>query len=302
MKKSIWLPLAAGILLTSGCGKKQETISTDPESAPKVANAKNGSTLTPPSDPKEVVRLFLDSMRQGNGAQLSSLLTSLAREEIKRKQLEIAPLGSPMATFQIIETAEQDGVMLVSSTWTEPPEQAGQPATELEVVWELHKETVGWRICGMAVDPKNGDEVQIVDFEKLEPDQPAHDAQRVAALPNAPPGYATNPNTPAPVSNFPPRNPPVGNLPPSSNYGQLPSGNLPPTNTLPPSTGFSPNGIPTSNFSAGQPASPPASGLQQPTGQFGNQNQPQPLIPGSFSFPPANNSLPPSNDSNQIRR
>ena len=53
-------------------------------------------------------------MRQGNGAQLSSLLSSLAREEIKRKGLEIAPLGSPMATFGNIEAAEHEGGMLVA--------------------------------------------------------------------------------------------------------------------------------------------------------------------------------------------
>ncbi len=300
MKKLTWLPLAAGVLLASGCGKNADIASTDPASASKTAKINNGSELTTPSDPKEVVRLFLDSMRQGNGAQLSSLLSSLAREEIKRKQLEIAPLGSPMATFQIIEAAEQDGGMLVSSTWTEP-EQAGQPATELEVVWELRKETEGWRICGMAVDPKNGDDVQIVDFEKLEPEQPAPDPQRVATLPSGPSGYVANANIPASQGNHPQNtttNQPVGNFPPANNYGQVPSSNLPPASNLPPSNGYQSGGLPPSNF----PNNQPANGLPQTNGQFGNQNQPPPIVQGNFAFPPAANSLPPTGQPNQIRR
>lgn len=308
MKKSIWLPLAAGVLLASGCGKSPDVASSDPTSARAIASTNNASGLTTPSDPKEIVRLFLDSMREGNGARLSSLLSSLAREEIKRKQLEIAPLGSPLATFQMGEAAEQDGGMLVSSTWTEP-EQAGQPATELEVVWELRKETEGWRICGMAVDPKNGDEVQIVDFEKLEPEQPTQDPQRVASLPNAPGANVGNAgNTGGLGSNFPPNSPqinvpvpnnvPAGNFPPATSYGQAPTygqalnGNLPPANSsLPPSAGYPPSNLPPSNY----PTNNSPNGLPQPAGQFGNSALPPQNLPGNFALPPAN-------EPNQIRR
>ena len=308
MKKSLLLPLATGVLLASGCGTKQE-IANPGTATPSVANVQNGTALTTPSDPKEVVRLFLDSMRQGNGAQLSSLLSTLAREEIKRKELEIAPLGSPMATFQVISAAEHEGGMLVESTWIEP-EQSGQPATELEVVWELRKEPEGWRICGMAVDPKNGDEVQIVDFEKLEPEQPAptQDPQRVAVLPNAPANNGFTPNNASSTTNFPPATnfpppgnpPPPGNFPPSGNYSPAPTGNFQPTNNPLQATarGFQQNGLPPSNF----PTSQPTNGLPQPPAQYGNPNQLPPIVPGSFSLPPAGNPQPVSGPQNPIRR
>jgi len=305
MKKSIWLPLATGVLLASGCGTKNEIASSGTSTA-STANAHNGAALTTPSDPKEVVRLFLDSMRQGNGAQLSSLLSSLAREEIKRKELEIAPLGSPMATFQIIEAAEQNGGMLVSSTWTEP-EQPGQPPTELEVVWELRKEPDGWRICGMAVDPKNGDEIQIVDFEKLEPEKPAQDPQRIAALPNVPTGLPVN--NVAPVGNYPANNGvapnnafPASNLPPVQNYGPGQTGSFQPASNLP-ATGFQPAVPSPSNYPASQPNGlPQPGGLPQPSAPYGNSNQLPPVVPGNYSLPPASSSLPAPNNSNPIRR
>ncbi len=312
MKKTLWQPLAACLLLTSGCGTHKEFAnSVDPDAA--ISSTKPHSSVTTPSEPKEVVQLFLDSMREGNGAQLSTLLSTLAREEIKRKKLEIAPLGSPLANFKVNEAAEQEGGMLVSSTWTEP-DQPGQPATELEVVWELRKEPAGWRICGMAVDPKNGDEVQIVDFEKLEPDQPAQDPQRVAALPNALPGMPAY--TGAPPSNYPSNSlPPSSNFaptnngfapnnaqpgfPPAGNYGPKATGNIQPANNnLPPAAGYQPSNLPPTNY----PGNQPSSGLPQPHSQFGNQNQLPPIVPGNFNLPPAGNPLPASYDSNQIRR
>ncbi len=298
MKKTLWLPLAVSLLLTPGCGTNKEVASmVDPAAA--VSGTKTNSSVTIPSEPKEVVQLFLDSMREGNGAQLSNLLSTLAREEIKRKKLEIAPLGSPLANFKVNEAAEQEGGMLVSSTWTEP-DQPGQPATELEVVWELRKEPAGWRICGMAVDPKNGEEVQIVDFEKLEPDQPSQDPQFVAALPNASSGMPAY--TGAPLTNYPPNSlPPSSNLAPNAN-GFAPSnaqlGFPPSNNNLPPATGHQPSNLPPANY----PGNQPASGVPQPNSHFGNQNPLPPIVPGSFSLPPAGNPLPASYDSNQIRR
>ncbi len=312
MKKTLWLPLAASLLLTPGCGTNKEVASTvDPAAA--VSGTKPNSNVTTPSEPKEVVQLFLDSMREGNGAQLSNLLSTLAREEIKRKKLEIAPLGSPLANFKVNEAAEQEGGMFVSSTWTEP-DQPGQPATELEVVWVLRKEPAGWRICGMAVDPQNGDEVQIVDFEKLEPDQPTQDPQFVAALPNPLPGMPAY--TGAPPSSYPPNSlPPSSNyapnpngfapnnaqpgLPPAGNYGPAATGNFQPANgNLPPATGHQPSNLPPANY----PGNQPANGLPQPNSQFGNQNQLPPIVSGSVNLPPARNPLPASYDSNQIRR
>lgn len=280
MKKSLWLPLAAGALLATGCGTKPEVATTGANESGTTAVATNGKGSVAPSDPKEVVRLFLDSMRQGNGNQLSMLLSTLAREEIKSKQLEIAPLGSPMAHFQIQNAVQEGDGMLVESTWTEP-EQSGQPATELEVVWELRKEPAGWRICGMAVDPKNGDEVQIVNFEKLEPEQPpAQDPQRVASLPNAPTGFPANANAPAGQNNLPQQ--PVGGFPPAT------GNNLPAANTLPVGNfGPAPTGF-SSNQPTNLPVGQPTGGLPQPSGNYGGSNQLPPIVPGNSPLPAAN--------------
>lgn len=252
MRKTIWIPVCLTALLTFGCNKAEQTAQAPSKNTTPVSTGGNagqpaplqtaGSKVQSPTDPKEVVRLFFDSMRQGNGAQIEALLSTAAREEIKRKDIVIDPLGSPQAMFQIGESALQKDVMLISSTWSEP-EQNGQPAQDLEVVWELRQEAAGWKICGMAVDPGTGEEVQVVNFERLE-QEPAPAEQRVASLPNAPVGGVPQ-NVPAP-QNF------QGQLPASQ--GLPAAQGLPPAQGLPeivPASGQRP---PVANGSAGLPA------------------------------------------------
>ena len=300
MKKLFWIPLAATAALVSGCGSNPPTATNDSPatngstaSHSLPAQPRTGTTSQLPTEPKEVVRLFLDSMRQGNGTQLAALLSTAAREEITRKKLEIDPLGSPLATFQIGEAGthpEQPDSMLVSTVWSEPA-QNGQPEANLDVVWALRKEASGWRICEMAVDPMNGEDVQIVNFEHLEPEQPAPQEQRVASLPNAPASFpaAANgqqfqqpPQQQPPMQQFQPPNQPQfpqqsgAFPPPGSPSAGYPPSNLPAGNA--PTNGFQPNALPAIVPSSGQ--LPPA----QPS--------------GSFTLPPANGTLPQANSGN----
>lgn len=270
MKKLLWIPVSAGLLVVVGCGQSPKTADAPVASSNTTSPASTVDNAAPtrttpaqaqlPSDPKEVVQLFLDSMRQGNGAQLSALMTTAAREEIRRKELVIDPLGSPLATFKIGEAAQQEDAMLVSSVWTEPGEKGEEPS-ELEVVWELRKETAGWRVCGMAVDPMTGDEVQVVNFESMEqePTKVESEPARVASLPSAalPNAAPATQGTALPNSALPGQTPqgqlpaasfqqtqlpPVQTAPPQGNFALPPaSSSLPPgTNSLPPSNGFSP--------------------------------------------------------------
>lgn len=288
----LWIPVSAGLMFAIGCGDSPKTAdatkpasSTAPSTAPSSASTASATAPRPtsssaslPSEPKEVVQLFLDSMRQGNGAQLSALMTSAAREEIRRKELVIDPLGSPLATFKIGEAAQQEDAMLVSSVWTEPGEKGEEPS-ELEVVWELRKETEGWRVCGMAVDPMTGEDVQVVNFESMEQDPTgvAAEPSRVASLPNAAPAATQfQQNQPQLNQSAPsfPGNPATQVLPPVTQV-------LPPvTQGFPPATqGFPPatQGFPpaTQGFPPASQGLPPASSLP-PAGSSG-------LPPGGFA-------------------
>lgn len=218
MKRILWAPVALSLAFTVGCGGGGNQTADAPVAAnTPVAQGgvaglpAAGTNIVTPTDPKDIVRVFLDAMRAGNAEQLSALFSSAAREEIARQGIQIAPPGSAQATFQIQDAVPQGEAILVTSKWIEPPTAAGEQPQEMEVLWVLRKEAAGWRVCEMAVDPGTGEEYEVVNFEKLdEPgtspaaQTPEAPATRVAALPGAP-----------------------GSLPPSSPAGALPTGGLP---------------------------------------------------------------------------
>jgi hypothetical protein len=292
MKKTLFLPAALSFAMFVGCGSKPDQVANGPAAVgdiPSTAGV-NGSPsqnqVVLPSDPKEIVRVFLDAMREGKGEQLAALFSTNARAEIQKHGIKIEPPGSAQATFEIGEAAPQGDAMLVSSLWKEPPATVGEVPQEMEVVWELRKEAAGWRVCGMAVDPGTGDEYEIVNFEKLdEPETGAPQAPqtRMASLPqgipagtNAPQmtgaagmtgapgvgnGQGFNGGAPMPGSGYvaPAPGVPSSN---STNYQSMPGSGLP-------SSGL-PAGMPPSGFSSGSqptgglpPAGQPVGGLPQ---------------------------------------
>jgi hypothetical protein len=244
MKKTLFLPAALSFAMFVGCGSKSDQAANGPAAVgdiPSAAGA-NGSLsqnqVVLPSEPKEIVRVFLDAMREGKGEQLAALFSTNARAEIQKHGIKIEPPGSAQATFEIGEAAPQGDAMLVSSLWKEPPATVGEVPQEMEVVWELRKEAAGWRVCGMAVDPGTGDEYEIVNFEKLDepetgtPQAPQAPQTRVASLPQGIPAgtYAPEMTGAAgmPPSGFPSGSQPTGGLPPTGQpVGGLPQNGLP---------------------------------------------------------------------------
>ena len=274
MKKQFLAALALSTVFYVGCGGGDKPVADAPPQVPaadspsmvssgnSAPSAAAAGVLTP-SDPKEIVRVFLEAMRKGDANQLAALFTEAARKEIERQGITIEPPGSAAATFTIGDATMQDDEVLVSSTWVEP-EVEGEAPKEMEVVWVLHKDIPGWRVAGMAVavGPTEND-LEIVNFENLdEPtmEQPAPPQGRVATLPNAPaptgatglPGNQGLPGNPGagalPASGLPGGGV-SGQLPPLPMNGLPPSGNLPPTGGLPPAGGLPPSGgLPPANF------------------------------------------------------
>lgn len=275
MKKQIlFASLAAAMIANIGCdsGKKTELAQdgaqalsgananttnkpTGAMSGPNMANTGATSALpsvdgmvplsaldlSNPTRPEEIVGAFLEGMRSGNAKVIESMLSSRARQEIQAKGLEIAPIGSPQAAFEIGKAEQVDpkepNVMLVTSNWLEPSTDGN--ATEYEVVWALVRETEGWRICEMAVDTHvEGEEIQVVNFENLAevaPETapggaPVPPSERTATLPAGANGAGQLP--PPPPSNAPALPPTNGGLPALPPSG-APIQPLPPTG-LPP--------------------------------------------------------------------
>jgi hypothetical protein len=269
MKKTIFLPAALSFAMFVGCGSKPEQTASGPAA---VANMPStvGMNGTPsqnpvalPSEPKEIVRVFLDAMREGKGEQLAALFSTNARAEIQKHGIKIEPPGSAQATFEIGEAAPQGDAILVSSLWKEPPTTVGEVPQEMEVVWELRKEAAGWRVCGMAVDPGTGEEYEVVNFEKLdEPEAgvPQAPQTRMASLPQ---GVPSGPNTPGinGVQGMSNGQGFTGGLPAAGSGYAAPSQGIPSSNNVN-NPSFPGSGLPSSSLPAGMPQNGFPSGSQ----------------------------------------
>lgn len=164
--------------LTVGCGGSDSgdapsTASTSETSQETTAPAQTSSapmeivqdgSSTPAA---ESVAIFLDSLRRGNEAAANGVLTLKAREELAKTSYVIQPLGTPEGQFKIGRVSYSDDYQdsaLVECLWQEPA-SAGEQAVSMDIVCEVRKENVGWRISGIAVSIPETEEALILDFE-----------------------------------------------------------------------------------------------------------------------------------------
>lgn len=177
-------PLAAlsmTIPFLTGCGGSGETTPTaSAESGAPTVTEPSAPLVTPPTvnqatvvengvetEAAKCVAVFLDSLRRGDERAANGVLTPKAQQEMAKTSYAIQPLGTPEGKYTIGRVGfpypEKD-VALVECTWTEPA-APGEAVAPLEIVCEVHKETVGWRISGMGVTMQGTDEALVLDFE-----------------------------------------------------------------------------------------------------------------------------------------
>ncbi len=173
--KSAWHGCFAVALLVTivGCSSQTATPTVKPVEKSQASTAtqqplvtgKSVNSVTPAS---EIVTLFLESLKKGDAVQTGNLLTAAAKEEIERRGLAIAPLGSPESTFRIGRTQYSDNdqdAAYVESEWIEPSD--GGQAVGWDVVFTVHLEEQSWKISGMAIDMGEDQPPAIVDFENM---------------------------------------------------------------------------------------------------------------------------------------
>lgn len=171
MKRLGW-NLALGMALTAalatGCGKSESTTPTTetPGQAVQQAVAAAPAKEVPAdASPDQVIAVFLDAMRAGDGPTTEALLTIKAREETKRHELPVAPNAAPNAVFEVapaqILPNNPNGAH-VQARWTE---KYNDETVTNEVIWVLRKQHDGWRVAGFAIELVAGQGPQFLNFE-----------------------------------------------------------------------------------------------------------------------------------------
>lgn len=159
------LVLSAALLLV-GCNQ---------QNAPETAeNSGENVEVTPIQDPlalasvdpKTAVESFLAALRDGDKTLTSKLLTQKARQETRKHNLAIDPVGATGAKFEVGETiyitSEKRGAH-VESHWFDVDPQG--KAVSYEIVWIMRRESGGWRVAGMATELFAGEPPLVLPFE-----------------------------------------------------------------------------------------------------------------------------------------
>lgn len=166
------LPIVVSFGLLVGCGSSSTpTAETIPEpsatAAPTPAPVETAvNTTTVSGSPADVVSQFLDEIRRGGeDSRANELLTARAKSELARIGQSVQPIGSPDAGFEVtrFESVPDDpNSALVHSIWSEPGH------SQIQVVWAVHREPVGWRISGLAMELSADQPPMVIDFENGE--------------------------------------------------------------------------------------------------------------------------------------
>jgi hypothetical protein len=154
-----------GLICCIGCGSASQV---EPAVAEQNADAVavHSPVATSEPTPTDVVSQFLDEVRRGGeDSRANDLLTERARVELRRIGQSIQPIGSPDARFQVTRAENvpgDDSSALVHSLWSEPD------GSEIQVVWAVQQESVGWRISGLAMELDPNQDPVVMDFENAE--------------------------------------------------------------------------------------------------------------------------------------
>jgi hypothetical protein len=168
------LALAMIAVMAVGCGgegetsKSQTSSSTEAGTSPSSSGGQ-GMASVDPSGPQAVVTAFLDAFKAGNPEATGQYLTQAAREDAQRHGMEIAPPGSPGATFVVGEweyVSDEKDKAHVASTFTENYSE-GEALTQ-NVVWMVRQDGGDWKIHGMATRVFEDLPPLFLDFENQE--------------------------------------------------------------------------------------------------------------------------------------
>ena len=126
-------------------------------------------TTLPPTDasPHEVCRLFVQYLANGNRAMAEQLLTSAAFHVTSQAELQLQPVGSSAATYDLsparFATSKEKLCQVVCQIY----DSIDGKKVESEITWICRRQKTGWRISGMIVPAEEEEGIDLLSFENV---------------------------------------------------------------------------------------------------------------------------------------
>ena len=180
-----------GLCLIAGCGNdspdsKEKTDTESATSSRRVIDSETTSvaatkstnltspaansdpTLTADASPEAVCKQFMKLLQSGNRIGAENLFTRSALTTTTKAGLKLEPMGGPTSTFRIGDVRYATNLKRLAQVdcFISDKDENGE-SVEVEVTWQLHKLSKGFRISGVMLQLAEGKAKDLLSLENV---------------------------------------------------------------------------------------------------------------------------------------
>ena len=125
------------------------------------------SLVSEDASPTEVCRQFLKLLKDGKRLSAENLLTRSALAVTGRADLQLEPLGSPEAEYELSQPVYATIQQKLAQVKCRIKDTLDGEAFESDLTWMVRRQKEGWRISGMMIQLQAGQPEDLLSFESL---------------------------------------------------------------------------------------------------------------------------------------
>jgi len=127
--------------------------------------ADSNSVLAPNAPPEEVCKRFMKLLQSGNRIAAENLFTRSALTTTTKAGLRLEPMGGPTSTVHIGDVRYATNLKKLAQVDCFISDKHKDGETVVEVTWQLHKQSTGYRISGVMLQLNAGKAKDLLSLE-----------------------------------------------------------------------------------------------------------------------------------------
>lgn len=136
-------------------------------------NAQSPATATPAKPapetaPDRVCKMFVEYLTAGNRTMAEQLLTPAAFSVTTRAQLQLEPVGSPVAKYEMGPPMYATNKQQLCQVDCKIIDEVDGKTIQNDITWMCRRKKDGWRIAGMMVSIVPGQPKDFLSFENVD--------------------------------------------------------------------------------------------------------------------------------------
>lgn len=152
---------------SQGSDQETTTVAVTPGG---VAESPASAVKLPPreTEPETICQLFVRYLSVGNRSMAEQMLTPAALATTSRAQLQLEPVGGPMAKYEMEAPRFATNKRKLCQIDCRIKDQLDDQTVETEITWICRLQKDGWRIAGMMVEVTPDQPKDYLSFENVD--------------------------------------------------------------------------------------------------------------------------------------